>query len=392
ISICILCMLYMQWLCVCVLGGGGKTENKKEADKAVGSNIITTKVLSKLISFDLLLWHNGDSHLVMYRLSATTDTLITPILQLQVPCDEDQSPYSFQQFSDIQNSIPSDSPHFQHFCTQWKPLWETVTQDEERVYVGTTNGKVYRWELTEMKQKGDEYWKKHVDDKGIACNNNNNNNNSNDENIAMNEIPTIIGSLCGCVENGFPEADMLVTLPAKVESQWSTPFHDSSADPSMDIQFHQSFVSIPGQQNANASYAEILIEGSIQQQQQQQANCTVTSSSPLQDNKDHEDWPIPSAAKEKRRQDDVRATTMKITNAGALLCFGYGSGEVYVYNVSEGEPVMEIHTQNAAVTTLLLQCADPKSVRSGDGILFVGYANGVVEALNTKFRYKRNIY
>ena len=73
---------------------------------------------------------------------------------------------------------------------------------------------------------------------------------------------------------------------------------------------------------------------------------------------------------EKKDLCEISTLCMNITRLGCLLCIGYDNGEIYIYNISTGEPVM--------VNALLLLCFDP----SFDGILFVGYNNGYIEALN----------
>lgn len=50
-----------------------------------------------------------------------------------------------------------------------------------------------------------------------------------------------------------------------------------------------------------------------------------------------------------------------------------------------GEPMMEIHTRFSRVNTLLLLCSDPKNREMvGDGVLFIGFEDGFIEAYNCK--------
>ena len=76
---------------------------------------------------------------------------------------------------------------------------------------------------------------------------------------------------------------------------------------------------------------------------------------------------------------------MNTTALGVILCLGYSNGEVYIYNISEAEPVMEIHSRLSTVTALLLLCADSNDRDTvGDGVLLIGYDDGFVEAFNCK--------
>ena len=77
---------------------------------------------------------------------------------------------------------------------------------------------------------------------------------------------------------------------------------------------------------------------------------------------------------------------MNITSLGVLLCIGYESGEIYIYNVSVGEAVMSIHTRLSSVSALLLLCSDSSATSDvvGDGVLFVGYEDGFIEGFNCK--------
>ena len=83
--------------------------------------------------------------------------------------------------------------------------------------------------------------------------------------------------------------------------------------------------------------------------------------------------------------DGLSTSCMNTTASGVILCIGYENGEIYIYNISEAEPVMEIHSRLSTVTALLLLCADTNDRDTvGDGVLLIGYDDGFVEAFNCK--------
>eukprot|EP01083_Nonionella_stella_P039885 108475_1 len=76
---------------------------------------------------------------------------------------------------------------------------------------------------------------------------------------------------------------------------------------------------------------------------------------------------------------EIWSSHLAMTSGGVMLCLGYSTGEIYVYCVSTGEAVMEIHTSLSSVCSLLLFCGDRMT---SSGVLFVGYCSGLVEAFS----------
>eukprot|EP01084_Bolivina_argentea_P285789 490149_1 len=52
----------------------------------------------------------------------------------------------------------------------------------------------------------------------------------------------------------------------------------------------------------------------------------------------------------------IICSCMNITKCGVLLCLGYESGEIYIYNITLAKCIIQIHTRLSSVTCLLLQC------------------------------------
>ncbi|ETO25410.1 hypothetical protein RFI_11722, partial [Reticulomyxa filosa] len=229
---------------------------------------------------------------------------------------------------------------------QFKSRWETVSRDEEHVYVATTNGMLYSWKISEMKEKGNEFWtqlrKQQAD---------------------IRNIPTIVGSQCGSIHDGFVDPDTLMTPGEKRPSEMLTshsnmsaamlnsgsspaPRRDQKPSPYLTnnkkrksvTHGEQKSSSIPALSgNYSASYEEIVIDDIAAEARKGQG--LDYKSEDVEDYEDiievvDDDYDDNDGHGEVlsdfddnllmiRPEDEVTASAMKITSAGVLLCFGY---------------------------------------------------------------------
>ncbi|ETO13931.1 Lower matrix phosphoprotein, partial [Reticulomyxa filosa] len=270
--------------------------------------------------FHLLVWHNGDYHLVLYVISSETEKLLTPLVQLEVPLAKKECSENNQLFIS-RDILAPDLTQCHDFSI--KPRWETVSKDNEYVYVGTTNGILYSWSIAEIKEIANEFWRQLLE-----------------QSTDIHSIPTMIGKLCGQIEDGFeddnvvrrrsPEEEKVPSNTTDAPFGTATPL---SSTPTLIPASDTKRSTLPPLCDAIVEEAEV----EIYNEEEENDDNDNDDDNDDEDDGDSNDNGIDRKNKEKQRRrtndgdanfsalsrDEVTATTAKVTNAGVLLCFGY---------------------------------------------------------------------
>ena len=237
-------------------------------------------------------------------------------------------------------------------------MWSVISNDDQYIYIGLQNGSILSYSIDELKEITIESYKT----------------------LWKNSFRALSTQFMGKLSSNTVANIKHAFIPQKHKKKRSRHRSPMSMNMNMNMFTLPSNNTLLLQNDTNEQTDSELIIDDIRIDQNMIDDIVAMPDDEDEDDEDDEDMePVPDNPE--HADNDITCSCMNLTSSGVLLCSGYRTGEVYVYNLTECESMLEIHTRLSPVTALLLLCINGKN-HDNDGILFIGYQDGFVQIFN----------